>query len=87
MKVSRIADASFKEVQQAAMDVLHNLQRRPPQVQLAGMGWLFLLACQRYGLNESEALRVVDRMVRHVLSVAPQYPRALQEYMKHEWPS
>lgn len=86
MRAEQLAATRYQDVQIAAMDVLHNLQRKRPEVQLAGLAWLFLLACRRYKLRESEVLTVVGNIIKHADEVAPRYPRAIRQYLDYEWP-
>lgn len=86
MRVSRIGDVNVRAVSRTAFDVLHNIQRHPPNEQVAGIAWLFLLACKNYNLDPRRVLEYTDNILRRALDVEPDYPRAVIQYMRNEWP-
>jgi len=86
VRQDQLYNVSFKEVQQAAMAVLTNLQTFRPQAIVAGAAWIFLTICERYDVSPRAALETAERVRRHAMDVAPQYPRAIAQYAREELP-
>lgn len=86
MRKDLLYNVSYKDIQEAAFWVLHKMQDRPPQVFLSALAWLFLAACKHYDVDPRTVLEVGDRTHRRALDVAPQYPRAIAQFMREELP-
>jgi hypothetical protein len=86
MRPDQLANVSYKRVQEAAMAVVSGLQTYDPATIVTGAAWVFLAICRRYDVDPRRALEVADRVQRHALNVAPQYPRAIEAYCREELP-
>lgn len=88
MRHEALYDVHWRMVKRAALSWLDRVQdiakgESPAQIVIA-TAVLFLMVCKRFNLNEREVLTTADRVLRRAWDVDPQYPRAIQQYLREE---
>ena len=87
MRHERLYDVRWALVKKASFAYLDMLDkaklRHSPQV-VIGVAVLFLLICERFGLNVRAVLDTADRVLRRARDVEPMYPRGIAEYLRKE---
>jgi hypothetical protein len=81
-----LTNVSYKEVQEAAMGLLNNMQHLPPAMVLHAVGWLFLAVCRHYRVAPRVVLEATGRVMNFARDKAAQYPLAIDEYCREELP-
>lgn len=89
MRLERLYDVRWELLRHVTFNWIDRLDKqkikRPVDV-IAGLGVLFLLVCERFDLNPREVLTVADRVLRRAREVTPQYPRAMETWLREEVP-
>lgn len=79
-----LLNANHHSVAQAVMAIVDTLQHKKAETQIAASGILFLMVCERYGIEPREILNITDNILNRHEGRKPEY-EAARLYMKHEW--
>lgn len=68
---------------QAAMQVIDTLQRYPREAQVLGSAAVFVLLCERFGINVQDVMTVTSNLMHHAEGRRPEFA-AVTEYLARE---
>lgn len=82
--VERIMNTDLRDVRQAAVQVIDSVQVLRPEEQIAGLGVLFLMLCDRFDLPPRRALEAASNMLLGARYRDETHFEALRLYLHHE---
>lgn len=87
MRHDRLYDVNWhllRHVTFGWIDRLDKVKQKTPADIVMAAAINLLLICERFGLDPRRVMDTADRVVRRARDVAPQYPRAIEQYLKEE---
>lgn len=90
MRHDRLYDVRWDVIRQTTLGWFTSLDRLDKRIKTSpadlvmSIGILFLMMCERFGLDPREVLVTADRVDRRAQEVAPQYPRGMRQYLREE---
>jgi hypothetical protein len=67
------------------IDAIGRIKRASPADVVVAAAINLLLVCERFKLNPRRVMDTADRVVRRARDVAPQYPRAIEQFLNEEF--
>jgi len=88
MRHDRLYDVKWALLRHASfawIDSMDRLKMRHPADVVMATAVCLILICQRFGLEPRRVMDTADRVLRRAKDVTPQYPRAIEHWLKEEF--